>query len=258
MLRTINAVMNYTLRATDKDLGATKDFYFDDHVWMIRYLVADTGNWLPGRHVLIGTEALGKPDWQEKIFPVNLTAEQVENSPDIQNDAPVSLQQEEKLRAYFSWHHYWQDAPFIDPAAGATFGPLGVAPAPEVVPPDVHGNLQVPTGDPHLRSVEEVCGYSIQVRDGKIGQVEDFVMDDHSWKLHYLIVNTGNWLPGKKVLISPDWIKAVNWPDQTVDLDMTQEGVKNSPEFDPSLPINREYEARLYDYYGRPHYWTGD
>ena len=256
MLRTIKAVLGYTLFATDKNLGSAKDFCFDDHLWIIRYLVADTGNWLPGRHVLIGTEALGQPDWKQGLFPIGLTAQQIEESPDIQDDAPVSIQQEEKLRAYFSWQRYWGEKPFIQPAAGATFGLVGVTPAPEIVPSDVQESLHVPTGDPHLRSVNEVCGYSIQVRDGHIGQVEDFVIDDTTWKIHYMIVDTGNWLPGKKVLVSPEWIKSVSWPDQTVDLDMTQEEVKHSPEFDPSLPINREYEARLYDYYGRPKYWS--
>ena len=256
MLRTITAVLNYTIRATDKDLGAVKDFYFDDHVWVIRYLIADTGNWLSGRQVLIGTEALGQPDWKEGVFPIRLTSEQIEESPDILEDAPVSLQQEERLRAYFSWQRYWQEQPFIQPAAGATFGQVGITPAPQTITPNVENAFQVPTGDPHLRSVNEVCGYSIRARDGNIGAVEDFVIDDTSWKLHYMIVNTGNWLPGKKVLISPGWINTVSWSDQTVDVDMTQDGVKNSPEFDPSIPINREYEARLYDYYGRPHYWS--
>jgi len=255
MLRTLKVVLNYALRATDKDLGSVKDFYFDDHAWLIRYLIADTGNWLPGRQVLIGTEALGQPDWNEEVFPIHLSAEQIEQSTDIQSDSPVSLQQEEKLRSYFSWQRYWGEKPFIQPAAGATFGLVGVTPAPEVLPPNVEASFQVPTGDPHLRSVGEVCEYSIHARDGDIGHVDDFVMDDTSWKLHYMIVNTGNWLPGKKVLISPEWIQRVNWADQTVDLDLTQEEVKNSPEFDPSLPINREYEARLYDYYGRAKYW---
>ncbi len=256
MLRTIKAVLNYTLKATDKKLGSVKDFYFDDHMWVNRYLVADTGNWLPGRQVLIGTEALGQPDWHQEVFPIHLTAEQIEQSPDIKDDAPVSLQQEEKLRAYFSWQKYWDDQSFIQPAAGSEFAIVGACPPLEAVPADVVTAFHVPSGDPHLRSVNEVCGYSIQVLDGSIGQVEDFVMDDTTWKLQYLIVDTGNWLPGKKVLISPEWIKQVSWADQNVDLDLTQEGVKSSPEFDPSLPINREYEARLYDYYGRPKYWS--
>ena len=258
MLRTIKTVLGYTLRATDKDLGAVKDFYFDDHVWIIRYLIADTGNWLPGRQVLIGTEALGQPDWNQEVFPVRLTSGQIENSPGIQSDSPVSLQQEEKLRAYFSWQRYWADAPFIQSAAGSTFGLVGVTPAPEATASDVRAEdaLYVPSGDPHLRSVNEVSGYSIQVKDGNIGQAEDFVIDDTTLRIQYMIVNTGNWLPGKKVLISPEWIKTVSWSDQAVVIDLTQEGVKSSPEFDPSTPINREYEARLYDYYGRPKYWS--
>jgi hypothetical protein len=107
----------------------------------------------------------------------------------------------------------------------------------------------------HLRSTREVIGYHIQARDGEIGHVEDFIADDQTWAIQYMVVDTRNWLPGRKVLIAPAWIEKVDWLERLVHVDLLRETIQNSPEFDPSAPVNRAYEVRLYDYYGRPKYW---
>ena len=106
-----------------------------------------------------------------------------------------------------------------------------------------------------LRSLEEVKGYHIQATDGKIGHVEDFIVDDESWEVRYLVVDTRKWLHGKQVLLSPKWIKEINWLESNVHVDLSREAVRNSPQYDPFSPVNREYEIKLYDYYGRPKYW---
>ena len=111
-------------------------------------------------------------------------------------------------------------------------------------------------GNPHLRSANEVQGYCIGAKDGEIGHVEDFIVDDTSWKIRYLVVDTQNWLPGKKVLISHKWVSSINWNNQTVAVDMTRATIEKSPEYDPNQPINREYEVRMYDFYGKPHDWV--
>jgi hypothetical protein len=110
-------------------------------------------------------------------------------------------------------------------------------------------------GDPHLRSVGEVAGYHIEASDGEIGHIEDFIFDDETWKIRYVVVDTKNWLPGRKVLVSPLWVEDVSWRKRRVRVDLTQEEIKSSPEYDPTAPVNRQYEERLYDYYGRPRYW---
>ncbi|MBK9166200.1 MAG: PRC-barrel domain-containing protein [Bryobacterales bacterium] len=110
-------------------------------------------------------------------------------------------------------------------------------------------------GDPHLRSVREVSGYRIRAADGEIGRVADFIVDTDGWAIRYLVVDTRNWLPGRKVLVAPRWVQSIDWGDRLVHVRLHREDIKNSPEFDPNEPVNREYEARLYDYYGRPRYW---
>ncbi|MEJ2285807.1 MAG: PRC-barrel domain-containing protein [Desulfobacterales bacterium] len=111
------------------------------------------------------------------------------------------------------------------------------------------------TEESHPRSTREVSGYLIQAADGEIGHVEDFIVDDDTWRLRYIVVDTRNWLPGRKVLISTQWTTAIDWAEEKFWIDLSTDRIKNSPEYDPAEPINRENEAKLYDYYGRPVYW---
>jgi hypothetical protein len=104
--------------------------------------------------------------------------------------------------------------------------------------------------------MKEVMGYNIQAPDGKIGQMDQFIIDDKDWFIRYMVVDIRTRLIfWKRVLVSQDWIERVSWANSTVYVDLPKELIKNSPEYDPAAPVNREYEERLYDYYGRPKYW---
>ncbi|MEO8326400.1 MAG: PRC-barrel domain-containing protein [Nitrospirota bacterium] len=254
MLKTLLEMRGYHLRAIDKDLGSVDDFYFDDRLWRIRYLVADTGNWLPGRNVLIGQEAFEASEWEDKVFPVTLTSAEIEDSPGIETDLPFSGQKEKELRQFFKWREYWDDDVFVQPSG---FTPMSV-PGGEAMTQSLKEGKNSPgklDGNPHLRSANEVQGYYIGAQDGEIGHVDDFIVEDTTWAIRYLVVDTHNWLPGKKVLISYKWVNSVDWNKQTVEVAMTRETIEGSPEYDPNKPINREYEVRMYDFYGKPHDW---
>lgn len=244
MLRSLNEIRGYVLQAEDDEIGRCKDFLFDDRFWTIRHMVADTGKWLPGRKILISPLALKKPDWDSNRLPVRLTKQAIEDSPDLKTDEPVSRQQETGLFQYYGWPYYW--------VGGHTWGVLDV---PYGARADRDGNEKPDSGDDHLRSVDEVTGYHIQATDDEIGHVEDFIVDDNDWTIRYLIVDTRNWLPGKKVLVSPAWAASVDWGQSKVMVKMTRDQVKNSPEYDPSVPVDRNYEERLYDYYRYAKYW---
>jgi hypothetical protein len=254
MLKMLLEMRGYQLRAIDKDVGSVDDFYFDDRVWKIRYLVADTGNWLPGRNVLIGLEALEPSEWEDKVFPVTLTSAEIHDSPGIETDLPFSLQKEKELRQFFKWREYWDDEVFIQPAG---FTPMAV-PGGEAMEQSLSEATGSPgrlDGNPHLRSANEVQGYYIGAQDGEIGHVDDFIVEDTSWDIRYLVVDTQNWLPGKKVLVSHKWVDTIDWNKQTVQVNMNRDMIERSPEYDPHKPINREYEVRMYDFYGKPHDW---
>jgi hypothetical protein len=249
MLRSVKTLFGYTVLAQDGDMGKVYDFYFHDDTWIIRYLVVDTGHWLPGRKVLVAPSALGRPNWEGLNFPVALTREQVEKSPDIDTAKPVSRQQELDLHNHYGWPLYW-----LDPGTGAWPGVLPMAPI--FAPPRPS---EMPTDakvDSHLRSVREVKGYHIHATDGEMGHLEDFIADDAAWVVRYLVIRVSNWLPAKKVLISPQWLGEIRHFERKVNITMTRESILHCPEFHPGAFVNREYEERLYDYYGRPGYWV--
>ena len=252
MFRLCNKLKGYRLGATDGEIGKVEDFYFNDQDWTVRYLVADTGYWLPDRLVLISPHALGQVDDKENVLHVQLTRGQVEESPPITADQPLSRQYEREYYNYYGWPAYWTGpalwGPFPYPIYYAPL-PAGAGPSP-LEPGD-------DSVDPHLRSVKEITGYHIQARDGEIGHVDDVVLEDKSWVIRYLVVDTGKWLPGKKVLVAPPWIEDVSWERSAVATDLPQAGIKSAPEYDPDSPIARDYEISLFKHYSRQGYWSG-
>jgi hypothetical protein len=169
---------------------------------------------------------------------------QVENSPDIETDKPVSHQQLDLLHEYYGW-------PFLSVGEGSVPLPLVSSPAAlEEAEKAIASEKE--RSDPHLHSSRDVAGYHIQTSDDQVGHLEDFILDDEHWQIRYIVLDTKNWLPGRHILISPSWIRTISWDQRKVRVDLTRESLENSPEYDPRVPVNREYEVRLYDYYGRP------
>jgi sporulation protein YlmC with PRC-barrel domain len=246
MLRNIKEITGYRLQALDGEIGHCKDFLFDNQHWNVRYMVADTGKWLPGRKVLVSQVSLGEPDWSSRLFSVKLTKEQVEHCPSLHSDAPVSRQYEMKYHKHYGLPHYWSE---FGVKGGIAYPDLPYAEKKAAV-----DTAEPESGDDHLGSAHEMTGYHIHASDGEIGHVEDFIVDDDTWTMHYLVVDTRNWLRGRKVLVAPTWIDSVDWGKNKVIVDLTRKQVKNSPEYDRSAPVNREYETRLYDSYGRSKY----
>jgi uncharacterized protein YrrD len=255
MLRSARSMLGDSIEATDGDIGSVHDFYYDDQTWALRYLVVDTGGWLPGRRVLLSPQALyesdsvRRADGQRHTFPVRLTRQQVKDSPEIDTDKPLSRQQEENLFEHYRWVPYWglYSGAYPSPASAVA------VPMPEVG--QRPSEQEEEDADPHLRSVREVQGYHILAVDGDIGHVDDFIIEDGIWHVRYLVVDTRNWLPGKKVLVATEWVEDANFVDRVVAIDLQRKAIEACPVYDPSEPVNREYEQQLYDYYGRPVYW---
>ncbi len=246
MLIPFSSIKNFALAASDGEIGKVKRLYFDDRSWRVRYFVVDTGGWLSGREVLIAPRLLGTVDGIKGRIPVGLTREQVESSPPIEADKPVSRQYEER------WHqHYGLSGYSMTPetTAFATMPPMPVA-----VPMEVGAIDEAPAGDPHLRSTGEVFGYPIRARDGDIGEVDDVVVDDEEWRIRYLCISQGFWA-GKRVVLSPEWIEEISWDERRVVVGLSRETIKDAPEWLGAEPMTREFEESLHRYYDRPSYW---
>jgi sporulation protein YlmC with PRC-barrel domain len=247
MLHRVKTLKGYKLDSLDGEMGKVKDFYFDDQHWTVRYLVADTGNWLTGRQVLISPYALVAAIKEENHIAVDLTRKQIEDSPSLASDKPVSRQFEEAYYAHYGWPSYWV-GPY--PWGRAAY-PAGVG------GPPAQPSQPEKKWDPHLRSTGALIGYHIQAADGEIGHVEDFVIDDETWTIRYLIVDTRNWWPGKMVLVSPRWIERVGWNESKVFITLPRETIKQSPEYSEESLITRDYETALHQHYDLEGYWVG-
>jgi sporulation protein YlmC with PRC-barrel domain len=248
MLRSLKDIIGYSIRTNDGDIGNVGDFYFDDEYWTVRYMVIDLGDWLHDHGVLIAPAAFsGKPVWEKRMFPVNLTMKMVKDSPDMDTDKPISRQKESELNKYFQWPLYWQE----EKNGAQKPVPAILTNKKDISPQSVKKAI----ADSHLRSYLEIAKYNIRAVDGDIGHVEDVIIDDEHWNIRYLVVDTHILLPGGKVLVALDWIKDISWEYSTVNVGLTRKEVENSPAYDSSSAVNREYENKLYDHYGRPKYW---
>lgn len=215
--RSVNKLVGSTMQTLDGKMGKVKALFFDDEAWTIRYLVLETEDWLQGRKVLISPEALIKNRWRPGAFVVDLTSEQIRDSPHVDTSQPVSRRQERELYEYYSWPAYWATGV----SAGGMWG-TGV-PAEDK---DIQGGDEL-----HLQSSHRMADYDIHASDGEIGQITDFILDDHTWQLQYLVVRTHTGFGGKCILLKIHHIKEVKWNNFEVVMDIASDTIKASPAF---------------------------
>ena len=225
MFRSIKQLYGHRLGASDGAIGQVKDFYFDDQSWVVRYLVADTGGWLPGRQVLISPHVLGNPYLSEKSISVSLTSKQIEDSPSIESHQPVSRQYEEDFYRHYGWPNYWQGDGLWGMSGLPVLGPLAMAKPGEPVP--VIGPKRK-SADAHLRSTQAVNGYHLQATDGVAGFICDFMMDEASWQIGQLVVKTGHRFTGKEVHIPTSEVMRISYEGSSVYVDRTKAEVEQN------------------------------
>ncbi|TDE18097.1 PRC-barrel domain-containing protein [Dyadobacter psychrotolerans] len=249
MKRSLNSLIGYTMRTTDGDIGEVKEFYFDDQTWTIRYLIVETGSWFFGRKVLISPEALTGIDSENSAFDVNITKEQVKTSPDIDTDMPVYRQQEEQLFKHYPWSNYWFGSG-IGYGTSGMMAPMTVS-VQQAIDNDQIENGTERKGDSHLRSTAKTIDFKIHAEDGQTGTFEDLIIEDASWQIKFLVVDMDDWKSDKKVLITPAEISQIKHSTENVIVKLTVDELKNSPDYDPTEPVNEVTEKNLRDYYGR-------
>jgi hypothetical protein len=221
MLHSLKTICGFAVEAVDGTVGQVSEFCFDDRTWLIRYLVAETGHWLERREVLLTTSVLSAPLLDRRVLPISLNRQAVEDYPDMDEDPPIYKQRERE------WHTYTLGLPEGSLAGGLMPSPMIMQLIEAEEQRDQHRQRNL-----HLRSTREVTGYHIKALDGEVGHVEDFLVDDGPWRIAYLVIDTRNWLPGRKVLIAPEHITAVKWVDRLVYVGLDRAAIENGPEFD--------------------------
>lgn len=257
MIRSVSDLKRFDLVATDGSVGSIDDFLFDDARWAIRYVVVDTGKWLPGRRVLISPIAIASTEWGEQRMRLSLTRADVASSPDVDTHQPISRQYEIDYFNHYGYPYYW--------SAGALWGATAhpMVPTPEQLAAQRaatrHAQQRAAEkGDAHLRSATEVTGYRIRATDGELGHVDDLLFDDLSWAVRYLVVDTSNWWFGKHVLVAPSWIDTIEWADRSVSVDLTRQSLKEAPAYDRAEHVDRQWEAAYYGHLQEPGYWIDE
>lgn len=226
----------YTIMTTDGEVGHIDDFLFDDETWAVRYAVVGTGGWYAHGRLLLHPRVIVGRDARKRHLTVSISREQLLQSPRVDAHKPVSWKSEEELARHFSWPL----PPWLSNISFET-------------PERRYSNDKA---DAHLRSAGEVMEYTVHATNGDIGHVADFIVEEGQWVVRYLIIDTRKWLPGRRVLIAPEWIEAIDWEDKKVSVGLSRDEVNSSPEYRPSSPLKREDEIKLYDYYRRPPYWV--
>jgi hypothetical protein len=209
MILNTKELYGHKLAASDGEFGHVKDFLFDDKTWVIRYLVADTGSWLPGRLVLLSPHSFIRWDQEAKTLQVSLSRKQIEDSPSIDTHRTVSRQFEIEYYRYYGWPTYW--------AGGGMWGLGGF---PVIVPPPVIEGIvdrvHRHRDDKHLQSMKAVTGYNAQTSGGIIGDVSGFLVNDSSWAIRDVVIETGHWYSGKSIKVSPGQIERIGYEESKV------------------------------------------
>ncbi|MEO8122513.1 MAG: PRC-barrel domain-containing protein [Burkholderiales bacterium] len=256
MLHDINELRGFSVEATDGPIGRVRDSLFDDQAWAIRFLVVDSGPWLKDRRVLISPLAIGSLNWSARRLPVSLSRALIRNSPDVDTKKPVSRQHEIEQFTYYGYPFYW-GGPGVW-GNGNMPSAIHTASAAANDHAFVEAQLQLHRergDDPHLRSCDALMRYHVRAIDGDIGHVNGLIVDDQSWAIRYLVVNTSEWWLGHDVLVAPQWIDGISWLEATVSVSLSRRAVKDAPVYDPTAPPDREHEQRLYRHHGRLSYW---
>lgn len=247
MYASFNDIKGFALIGGDSDIGTLEDIYLDDRNWGVAYMVIETGGWFSSNKVLINTEKLTGIDFQARRLISDLTTDTIENAPPVGTRRPVSAQRKHDwmLRA---GHHV-----YLAGARGAVLPPAlheyGIS-ADAVLGEEKEEEFS--EEERHLRSANELTGYSVRASDGALGSVSDLIIDPAKWKLAYFAIDTGNWLPGQLVIIAPDWAGDISWADSTVNVSHTVKEIEESPPLSKLSDLQKSYEGELYAYYGYP------
>lgn len=252
MFQSVKKLTGLKIRALDGDIGAVDQFFFDDRSWAVRYLVVTIGSIINPKKVLLSPASLDTIESHELI--VKSTVDQIKSSPDIDTEKPISRQKEEELHDYYTWSYYW-GYPLYYNSMGTELYPNIQFNESFLNKTSHQETRHVSEDESHLRSTREIIGYRVSTNNGELGYVDDILLEIDHWGLRYLVINTGEFLPGKKILVGAYWTTNISWEDRTLSLDVNIDILRNGPTYDSSIPLSRDFERRVYEYYERTPYW---
>jgi hypothetical protein len=218
MLRSLQEAAGFECEASDGPIGIVEDAYFDDRTWQVRVFVVASGAWLAERKVLIPSQSINDANWPERRLTASLTRKRVRASRDIESMEPVSRQHEVERYGYYGYPP--EDTTSFD----AFF--------------DAQAEMHRERGDDlDLRSLRTLLRYHVHATDGAIGHLEGMIVDDRTWVIRYLVVDTSDWGLGRSVLVAIDRVDDVSWLDATIRVNIDRTAMKHSPVYRPGEEI---------------------
>ncbi|EDM37833.1 hypothetical protein PBAL39_15449 [Pedobacter sp. BAL39] len=216
-------LLEFSLDAKDGEIGKIKDIYFDDHTWELRYFIVETGSWLFQRKVLISPDAVdSEAKISSNVLPVNLTKDQVEHSPNIDTDMPVSRQMESSLFDYYSWPLFGR-AGMGYPTTGMLKGATAFANKVE----------REPDFDPHLRSFKHIAQYEVWNAQGRVGLAKDFIINTSDWKISFLLLDDASTSDRERVVVAAECIISVDWDTYKVKISLKNDEIQSALRINP-------------------------
>lgn len=271
MLHKAHTLIGTKIHATDGEMGHIEDFYFDDAKWMVRYMIVRTGSWFSGKRVMLAPSTIRDVIWEKHSIFVNLSQEQITKSPDLNMEMPVTREQEIELVQQLNYPDFWSGTPGPIDDAISTMGfaatgvaVMGTGPAgsPPEVPDEIASDIystdisnssmlgpdssntaegeveasvtraaQAGAMGVQLHEVKRLTGFHVVGNDEPVGKVSDFMIDDESWQIPSLLVDTTAWWPGGEVLVATDLITGITPSHSQVHINATRDQVKGSPEY---------------------------
>jgi hypothetical protein len=238
MLVRAKDLWGFGIGAANGDIGRIHDLQVDDRRWAVRDIVVDVGHWLTGRLVLLDPSVVVKADRDHRTLHAALTVEQIAEAPRVETHPSVARQ-----RSVESYHYLGL------PLLFGGFEEWTPALAVETPVPDP---MRIRRLDPHLRSLRELSHYRIEAIEGEAGDVEDWLVDVHEWVTPYAVVKPAGHRRARRVLVPVRWLGPISWSGRIIHTDLHLDTVVHAPDWDPSAPLDTDYELRLRGWYGHP------
>jgi uncharacterized protein YrrD len=248
MKTSFNEFSEFAVHARDGEIGRIKDFYFDDVSWRLRYLVVDTRKWLGGRLALLSPQAVESLNLTRRELRLTLDRAQVEAAPALDEHVPLNRQSLTDLDLHYGWNHYWiTGGPLSLNFQTINYGPIGETEVPE----DVRVMLEArrARGDDTLVSVKDLLGWHVEsVDDDRAGTVRDAIVNYMNWTVPYLVIDTGHWIPGRKVILPSSFVETFDLDRRAIAVRVSAESIATAPEFDLDR-LDERCERTLVDHY---------
>jgi hypothetical protein len=228
MLRSGKSIVGYRVEAENGSVGSVEDLYFDDERLAIRFLVVGSRRFFLAKRVLLSPIAFSGLDWSAHKVHARLTAGQIRRSPGIDRKLPVSRQKERQVHDHYQWPVYWGGSGLWGPSpVPVTSAELDIAEAKAAEDEEKQN---------HLRSLVEVLDYSVQSEENHVGTLEDMLVEDEFWAIHYMVVRLDG---DRRILVATEWLDRISWDDRTITSRISADEIKSSPAYDPEYLIER-------------------